>query len=31
MIAAVGDLDDEPVLTANGGGFEALGVEVETY
>lgn len=31
MIAAVGDLYDEPVLTANVRDFEALGVEVETY
>ena len=31
MIAAVADHYDEPVLTANTGDFEALGVEVETY
>ena len=31
MIAAVADLVDEPVLTANTNHFEALGVEVESY
>ena len=31
MIAAVADVYDEPVLTADVGHFEALGVAVETY
>jgi predicted nucleic acid-binding protein len=31
MVAAVADLHDEPVLTANVEDFEALGVDVETY
>lgn len=31
MIAAVADIYDEPVLTANGEDFEALGVPVEPY
>ena len=31
IIAAVADLHDEPVLTANVEDFEALGVTVETY
>lgn len=31
MVAAVADLDDEPVLTANVQDFTTLGVEVERY
>lgn len=31
MVAAVADLHDEAVLTANIEDFEALGVEIETY
>jgi predicted nucleic acid-binding protein len=31
MVAAVSDIYDEPVLTANGEHFGRLGVEVETY
>jgi len=31
MVAAVSDLYDEPVLTANIEHFDTLGVEVETY
>ncbi len=31
MVAAVADLPDEAVLTANIEDFEALGVEIETY
>lgn len=31
MVAAVADLRDEPVLTANVEDFEALGVGVESY
>lgn len=31
MVAAVADLRDEPVLTANIEDFDALGVDVETY
>ena len=31
IIAAVADLHDEPVLTANVEDFEGLGVAVETY
>lgn len=31
MIAAVADINDEPVLTANVEHFEMLGVAVETY
>ena len=31
MIAAVADVYDEPVLTANVDDFEALGVDVEPY
>lgn len=31
MIAAVADVYDEPVLTANVVDFEALGVDVEPY
>jgi len=31
MVAAVADLHDEPVLTANVRDFELLGVDVETY
>lgn len=31
MVAAVADLYDEPVVTANVADFEALGVEVEPY
>lgn len=31
MVAAVGDLRGEPVLTANVEDFQALGVDVETY
>jgi predicted nucleic acid-binding protein len=31
MIAAVGDLHDEPILTDNVGDFEALGITVESY
>ena len=31
MIAAVADVYDEPVLTANVDDFEALGVSVESY
>lgn len=31
MVAAVADVLDEPVLTANVADFEALGVDVESY
>lgn len=31
MVAAVADIHDEPVLTANVRDFEALGVKTETY
>lgn len=31
MVAAVSDLYDEPVLTANVDDFDALGVDVESY
>lgn len=31
MVAAVADVYDEPVLTANVEDFDALGVDVETY